>query len=447
VGVHGPDLEELAVRMGRPPADFVAAHSAVEYLVQAVGFSPGFPYLGGLPAELAAPRRSTPRPRVPAGSVGIGGTQTGIYPIETPGGWNLVGRTPRRLFDPAREEPALLRLGDRVRFVPVEAGEFVGPDGEPAPLPESPASGALRVRRAGMFTTVQDLGREGWREQGVPVSGAADAAALRVANLVVGNPEGAAGLEFTLVGPELEFGEDAVVALGGAEAGGLPRWQPLTVRAGESLRLGALAGGCRGYLAISGGIAVRPVLGSRSTFTRAGLGGWCGRVLRDGDVLPIGPGRRALPGGWRVDPRMLPGYTADAEVRVVAGDQAPEFLAPWAGATFRVSRLSDRMGVRLEGGPVLRRAGGELLSAPVTPGTVQVPPDGNPIVLLADAQTVGGYPRIAHVATVDLPLVAQLRPGDRVRFREISLAEARALAVAREHSLRLLREGVRGKLA
>lgn len=188
-------------------------------------------------------------------------------------------------------------------------------------------------------------------------------------------------------------------------------------------------------------------MGSRSTFTRAGLGGWRGRVLREGDVLPIGPGRRTLRGGWRVDPRVLPVYSADPEVRVVAGTHAADFPAHWTDAPFQASRISDRMGVRLEGGPVRRRAGGELLSAPVAPGTVQVPPDGNPIVLLADAQTVGGYPRIAHVVSADLPLIAQLRPGDQVRFRQVTMGEARALAAAREHALRLLREGVREKLA
>lgn len=446
-GVHGPDLEEVAAAKGRSPAGIVARHAGTEYFVQAVGFSPGFPYLGGLPEELATPRRATPRPRVPPGSVGIGGAQTGIYPLETPGGWNLIGRTPWRLFDPGRAEPALLRLGDRVRFRPIEADEFSVVAEEPATAPAEVAAGGLAVRRAGMHTTVQDLGREGWREQGVPLSGAADALALRVANLIVGNPEDAAGLEFTLVGPELEFRTAAVIALGGAAVAGLPGGRPLKVAAGTTLRIGALARGCRGYLAVAGGIAVPPVMGSRSTYARAGLGGWQGRRLRDGDLLPVASGRRELRGGWQVDPRMLPAPAADAEVRVVAGAQAGEFAADWSAASFHVSRHSDRMGVRLEGGPVRRLAGAELLSSPVVPGTVQVPPDGNPIVLLADAQTVGGYPRIAHVVSVDLPVIAQLRPGDRVRFREIPLAEARALMAAQEQALRLLREGVRGKLA
>ena len=287
----------------------------------------------------------------------------------------------------------------------------------------------------------------GQRAGGVPLSGAADALALRLANLLVGNPEHAAGLEFTLLGPELRFPQPALVALAGASFGGVPRWRPFEVAAGAVLKLGAAEAGCRGYLAIAGGIDVAPVLGSRSTYVRAGLGGWEGRALRDSDRLPVVGTRRVLRPHWRVDERILPKYAREPMVRVIVGAQAGEFDASWTERSYRVSAHSDRMGVRLGGAAIARTRPTDLISSPMAPGAIQVPPDGQPIVLLADAQTVGGYPVIAHVATVDLPLMAQLRPGDNVRFRVVSLAEAREVFGARERALALLHEGLAQKLA
>lgn len=469
-GEYGPDLDRVATHTGRSQREVTMSHAGADYVVHAIGFSPGFPYLGGLPSELATPRRATPRSRVPAGSVGIGGTQTGIYPLETPGGWNLIGRTPRRLFDAARTEPALLRAGDRVRFRAVEIGEYerlLQNENEPAAhalqgsqddrVDDGIAGGAaeitrllasgIEVVRAGMFTTVQDLGRRGHRASGVPLSGAADCFALRVANLLVGNDEHEAGLEFTLVGPELRFLQDAVIAVCGGEFGDGPQWRPIAVREGTLLRVGAARRGCRGYLAIAGGIAVEPVLGSRSTYVRGRLGGHEGRTLNDGDALPVPKVHRVFRDHWRIDERILPRYASAAMVRVLPGAHTDEFESSWTDHRFTVSAHSDRMGVRLTGSPLQRRNATELLSLPVAPGTIQVPPDGLPIVLLADAQTIGGYPQLAHVITVDLPVMAQLRPGDEVRFVHVTLENARELIAAQERALGLLREGVAQKLA
>jgi len=450
-GEFGPDLAAVAAHTGIGVDAVVARHAGADYLVQAIGFSPGFPYLIGLPTPLATPRRPTPRPRVPAGSVGIGGAQTGIYSLETPGGWNLIGRTPRVLFDPARSEPALLRAGDQVVFQVIRPDEFAAmaaaeSHGSRDEVPAASPVG-LRVVRAGMYTTIQDAGRTGHRALGVPLSGATDILARRVANALVGNPDDAAVLEFTLVGPELRFERDAVIAVGGAEFGDVPRWCPVVIRAGTTLRLGAARAGCRGYLAIAGGIEVPVVLGSRSTYERGGLGGMAGRALHDGDTLSVPVVHRRVLGRWRIDERILPAYSSSPVVRVMAGRHGSDFDDGWLARTYRVSAHSDRMGVRLQGEGLVRRTGGELASLPVAPGTIQVPPDGQPIVLLADAQTIGGYPHLAHVATVDLPLLAQLRPGDTVRFHRIDLAEARALIAAREKSLGLLHEGLVQKLA
>ena len=448
-GDAGPDLSDVARHTGLAPAEVIARHAAADYEVHAIGFSPGFPYLGGLPAELAMPRRVTPRARVPAGSVGIGGAQTGVYPLASPGGWNLIGRTPLALFDPHRAEPALLRAGDRVKFRAVTAGDFFNAAGGGSPAPEkrnarSPT--AVEIVRPGMFSTVQDLGRPGHRALGVPLGGAADSFALRLANLLVGNAEDAAALEFTLVGPVLRFLRDALVAIAGAEVVGVASWLPFVVRAGSVLDLSRLGAGCRGYFAIAGGIDVAPVLGSRGTFVRGGFGGFSGRLLQAGDRLPVPEVSRDPGDHWRIDPRVVPELARPATLRVVAGTHAEEFDAAWTMHEFKVTAQSDRMGVRLSGAALRRATAGELLSAPVTPGTVQVPPDGQPIVLLADAQTIGGYPRLAHVIAVDLPRAAQLRPGDAVRFTPVSLDEARRLAHAQERALVLLRAGLAQKL-
>lgn len=300
----------------------------------------------------------------------------------------------------------------------------------------------VSIIRAGMLTTVQDLGRTGHRAAGVPRCGAMDSFALRVANLLVGNAENTAGIEFTLTGPELIFAEDALVAIGGGDFGTLPSWQPAPVRAGERVTLGGASRGCRGYLAVAGGFGIAPVLGSCSTFLRGGFGGWNGRALRDGDVLEAKGSERRITGKWHVDERILPAYSAAPVLRIVAGAQAGDFGGDFFSEKFEVSPQSDRMGVRLKGPGLARLTTGEVASATVVPGTIQVPPDGQPIVLMADAQTIGGYPQIGHVISVDLPLVAQLRPGDTVRFREVTLAEAHELLLAREHALGMLREGI-----
>jgi KipI family sensor histidine kinase inhibitor len=455
-GEFGPDLDGVAALHGLSPAEVIGLHSGVDYLVHAIGFVPGFPYLGGLSEKLATPRRSTPRPLVAAGSVGIGGAQTGVYPLATPGGWNVIGRTPLAMFDAGRAEPALLRAGDHVKFRAIAADEFQRLAAAPAPPPGAAASPGrvpapavqpgVEVLRPGMLTTVQDLGRRGHRAQGVPLSGAADPFALRLANLLVGNEEDAAALEFTLIGPELRFLHDTVVALTGAAFEPLPRWEPVRIAAGTTLNFGPVREGCRGYLAIAGGIDVPPVLGSRSAYTRAAMGGLEGRPLRAGDRLNVPVVVPPVRGHWYVDPRILPAYSNSVTVRVVAGAQAGEFGDALAAAHYRVSPQSDRMGVRLSGESLRRDDARDLVSSPVAPGTVQVPPDGQPIILLADAQTIGGYPQIAHVISVDLPLVAQLRPGDRVAFRMVTLVEAHQLALAREHAAAMLREGLAQKL-
>lgn len=324
----------------------------------------------------------------------------------------------------------------------------------------------IRVIKPGLLTTVQDLGRPGSQRYGVTPGGAADAGALRLANLLVGNPEGAAGLEITLAGPTLQFVEEALVAICGGEfeatAAGqrLPIWRPVWLKAGTELAFGAARTGCRTYLAVAGGFAVPRVLGGRGTYLAAGFGGFEGRALRTGDILKVGPAslwaRRlavALAGAqpwnqarWEIGAAARPRYAAAPTARVIRGPQWDWFGGEARENVFRerftVTRRSDRMGLRLAGSALNLESPREMVSEGVVVGTVQVPPDGQPIVLLADGQTIGGYPKIAVVATCDLPLLAQLRPGDTIGFQEVSVAGAQDLLLAAERLFATVKQGI-----
>lgn len=307
---------------------------------------------------------------------------------------------------------------------------------------------AITVVRRGMLTTVQDLGRRGHRGEGVPLSGAMDPFALRMANMLVGNAETEAGLECTLIGPEVVFAEAAIVAVTGAEFEAVPSWRPFEIKAGETLALGPVKNGARGYLAIRGGIAVDPILGSRSTYLRGGWGGFAGRALQESDVLSIGSPRATHNAHgfstWRIDPRVLPAYTKNPTLRAIRGAHLSR-EGRFFGESFKLTAQSDRMGFRFASASAVQAPTPDLLSTAVFPGTVQLPPDGQPVLLMADAQTIGGYPQIGHVIAVDLPLAAQLQPGSEVHFAEVSLEEAHALMRQRERALALLHEGLAEK--
>ena len=292
----------------------------------------------------------------------------------------------------------------------------------------------IEVRQAGRCDLVMDLGRPGRGAQGVPAGGAADVTALAAANRLVGNDPGAAGLEIALAGPGLCFPAGGVAALTGARfaatrSSGVPvAWnETLVLAAGETLSFGTAETGVRCWLAVRGGVAVDPVLGSRSTFLPGGWGGLAGRVLRAGDRLPLGPAA----GEVRLLRARAPAIERDAPLRVVAGPQIGGFddagLAAFFGGSFLVGPASDRRGLRLTG-PRVCHAQPELPSQGVLPGAIQVPPDGQPIVLGWDGPVTGGYPVIATVIGADLPRLAQLRPGDPVRFVTVDVDTARTLA-------------------
>jgi antagonist of KipI len=301
---------------------------------------------------------------------------------------------------------------------------------------------SIRVLRPGLLTTVQDLGRHGHQHIGLCPGGAMDPVALTLANALVGNPPSAAALEVTVIGPELQFERDTLVALCGAEfQGGFPQNRPLLARAGSRLSVGRAARGARAYLAVAGGFAIEPVLGSCSTYLPGRFGGFEGRALRHGDLLPVSGddsqrrfARLKRKNGatvrWSVPPLTLP----DREpivVHAIEGQHYASFDAAAQRAFFdtvwRVAPESNRMGFRLGGPPLARSEGDEILSGPTCLGSVQVPPNGSPIALMADHQTTGGYPRIAEIASADVPRIAQLAPGATLHFALCSLETAREL--------------------
>lgn len=310
---------------------------------------------------------------------------------------------------------------------------------------------SLEILSPGPLTSVQDLGRYGFGRYGVPPSGALDSFSLRAANLLVGNPEGEAGLEITLMGLKVRFLTDLTIALCGADLhphlnnNPFEMWCSHIVRKGDTLFLKALRTGCRAYLAVGGGIRLKPVLGSKSTNLTSGFGGYQGRALRKGDRLFSCALDQPFKGAGKVlSPEARPCYTGDWVLRVLLGPQDQDFpeesLTLFLGSSFRVSSQSDRTGIRLSG-PALRRKkdlGDSIISEGIVPGAIQVPGDQQPIILLVETVT-GGYRKIATVISADLPLLGQVKPGDRVTFRKVSTPEAREALQTLESQMKTLK--------
>jgi KipI family sensor histidine kinase inhibitor len=472
----GPDLEAVASIIGRTPARVVELLTGAQLQVAFLGFAPGFPYLIGLPPELASiPRRTTPRASVPAGSVAVGGGFASVYPQATPGGWMLLGRTSARLFDPDHPPYAFLRSGDAVRFTVHAPGIHGGgasspgappsPRAAPADTPSPPgsvprASGAgaatpqprpllaargdrfVEILDPGLLSLIEDGGRRSVASMGVPRAGPADPEAMRLANRLVGNHDGSATIEVTAVGPRLRFTGDAHLGVVASSPDGLEvriDGHPVgagvvsPVRHGQVVTIGRIHGGLRAYVAVSGGIETPMVVGSRSTDLLSGLGPG---PLMAGDRLDLGlPSRphgqlmRSFDPSTRLQPTV---------VRVIDG---PHHLPPTerdllVSSPWTVGDASNRIGVRLtRRHRSIAPAEAGIPSFGMVTGAVQLPPDGNPIILMPDHATVGGYPVIACVISVDLPLVGQLRPGDTVTFTYVDRRTARSELKKRERML------------
>ncbi|WHY64106.1 biotin-dependent carboxyltransferase family protein [Cytobacillus firmus] len=327
----------------------------------------------------------------------------------------------------------------------------------------------IKVLKPGLLSSIQDLGRTGYQKFGVIASGAMDPFSHRMANLLSGNEENDPALEITMMGPTLTFEEDTLISICGGDLSpsinGQPirTWRSVFVKKGSELKFGGCQKGCRAYLAVSGGFDVPEVMNSKSTYLRAGIGGFKGRALKAGDVLETGkPSLQSLKmkdylskqlldkvfieNDWGIASKLIPETVGNPEIRITRGRQFDLFThesrIQLFNHAFEVTAQSDRMGYRLKGSVLALSEHAEQISEAVNFGSIQVPPDGNPIVLLADRQTTGGYPKIGQVAAVDLPLLAQAKPGDALRFAEISNEQAQQLLIKREMKLKELKQGI-----
>ncbi|GLB60672.1 biotin-dependent carboxyltransferase family protein [Cytobacillus sp. NCCP-133] len=327
----------------------------------------------------------------------------------------------------------------------------------------------LKIIKPGLLSSIQDLGRTGFQKFGVIASGAMDPLSHRVANLLTGNIESEPTLEMTMIGPAITFEKDALISICGGDLSpsinGQPvrLWRSIYVKKGSELKFGHCLQGCRAYLSVAGGFSVPYVMKSKATYLRAGIGGFEGRALKAGDQLVFGkPSSQSkrmmdylsrqlqnqsfIENDWSITSDLLPSTNAVPTIRMTKGRQfelfTKESRETLLDHAFEVSAQSDRMGYRLKGPGLTLSEPAELISEAVNFGSIQVPPDGNPIVLLADRQTTGGYPKIGQVAFADLPLLAQAKPGDKLKFAEISHEEAQRLYLDRELKLKELKQGI-----
>jgi antagonist of KipI len=324
----------------------------------------------------------------------------------------------------------------------------------------------IKVKKSGLLTSIQDLGRYGSQKYGVIASGAMDTLSHRIANMLVGNSENEATVEMTMLGAHFEFQSDSLISICGGDLSPVlndrpaKMWRPLFVKKGSLLTFGRAKKGCRGYLAAAGGFDVPEVMGSKSTYLRAGIGGYEGRAIESGDRLSFGKMSEqsirlferffdSAPYSeleWFASPEFIPFLREDESVRVIKGRQYDDFTEKSKSMIFsepyKITPQSDRMGYRMEGPKLSLENKAEMISEAVTFGTIQVPADGNPIILLADRQTTGGYPKIAQVASVDLPYLSQFKPGEVVQFKEVSLDEAQKLLIESERRLKHLKQGL-----
>lgn len=456
VRYDGEDLDEVAQILGITTDEVIRRHTDSDYTVAFTGFAPGFAYLTGGHPSLDVPRRTTPRTRLPAGSVGLAGTFSGVYPQASPGGWQILGTTPVAMWDIARDVPALLQPGFRVKFVDASTvsladfgigtgtGTGIGTNtvnhdessrgAQPQAEDDVPEGAALEVLSAGLQTIFQDTGRHGQAGQGVSASGAMDQRALKTANRLVGNASDVACLETVNGGLRLRSRGETVVAVTGAEAplaittAQGKNWlaasyRPVSLADGDTLAIGQPVAGVRSYVAVRGGFAVRPVLGSCSTDTLANVGP---SHVAGGNVLAVRTALRGAIVGEAQEPVAgLPRPDEEVVLDVSMGPRTdwftPEAVELLRSQRWRVTPQSNRVGLRLAGDATLTRAvPGELPSEGTALGAIQVPPSGQPVLFLADHPLTGGYPVIGVVAPHHLDLAGQIPVNAWIRFNPVT---------------------------
>ncbi|WP_163166959.1 5-oxoprolinase/urea amidolyase family protein [Arthrobacter sp. Alg241-R88] len=434
----GEDLAEVGTLSGLGPDGVVSAHTGQVWTVAFGGFAPGFGYMVGENQVLNVPRRPSPRTAVPAGSVALAGSYSAVYPRQSPGGWQLIGRTAARMWDLGREQPALAAPGDRVQFRPVRELIDVAVPDEGIKAAGSPRGAGLRILSPGLQSLIQDLGRPGHTGLGVGAAGALDRSSLRRANRLVGNSPSAAAVEVVAGGLQVQAVGDQLLAVTGAPAelavkgtAGDPEdedvylernvapAEPFVLLDGEVLTIGPPEQGFRSYLALRGGVEAEQVLDSRSTDTLSGLGP---DPLAAGDFIHAGDATES-----RVvsNPEIQPDFPG-AGVTVL--DVVPGPREDWFGAAavesfyaqeWEVTPRSNRIGMRLGGQALERNRQGELASEGTVAGALQVPPEGLPVLFLADHPVSGGYPVIGVVVDHQRDLAGQVPIGGRIRFRRV----------------------------
>lgn len=313
--------------------------------------------------------------------------------------------------------------------------------------------GQIKIIKPGLLTTVQDLGRFGYQQFGMPVAGAMDHVSARLANLLVGNDEGEGLLEATMIGPEIEFLEPMVIGITGGDLlpeinqQPIPMYRSILVQKGDILGFKGVKEGCRSYIAFAGGIDVPLIMGSKSTYTRGKVGGYEGRSLKSGDILNIGQPTRPMEElvGREIRDRLYE-YGSKVEVRVLMGPQDDAFtekgIETFLQSEYIIANESDRMGYSLKGNTIEHKEGGDIISDGISMGAVQVPSHGHPIIMMADRQTTGGYTKIGNVIYADLPKVAQAKPGDTITFKRVQLEEAHWLIEELEGKIAAIKENL-----
>lgn len=429
----GEDLAEVAQMLGESEEDVVRRHSQATYIVAFTGFAPGFAYMTCDDPNLDLPRRKSPRVRIPAGSVALGGKFSGVYPSSSPGGWQLIGRTPLKMWDTSRNPAALLAPGDKVRFRPISEAPISIEEPPQKTAPMSSIAGAIEVTRSDRPVLFQDFGRSGHASQGVSGSGALDRESLIKANLCVGNARGTPALEVVLGGLSLRVGRAVTVAVAGAPC-------PLSIRtlsgstvqaqhgraialdAGDEVTLGYPPEGMRSYFAVRGGFHACNVLGSASTDTLARIGP---EPVEAGALLALADLPVSAIDPFPIDMGPLPKTGDKVTLDIILGPRTDWFteygLSTLTGQEWDVTAESSRVGMRLAGSrPIERKDNGELLSEGTVRGAIQIPHSGQPVIFLSDHPLTGGYPVIGVVARHHLGLAGQIPIGAKVRFNAIA---------------------------
>jgi KipI family sensor histidine kinase inhibitor len=466
-----PDLAETAVNLQLSTDTLIQLHCSKTYHVYMLGFTPGFPYMGKTDERIVTKRKQQPRLAVAPGSVAIAGEQTGIYPFATPGGWNIIGRTPLQLFDRHRTNPFLLKAGDEVQFKPITQDEFEQYSSLNIELnstnsinrsTEKSAANKpiIQVEQCGFLTTLQDTGRTGYLQYGVSKGGAMDSYSAQLVNVLVGNDADETVLELTQSPHRLLFTADTVIAFagGGLQPGKeqqlLPLHKPLFIAAGTVVHCRQQLPGFRLYMAVAGGFAADEFLQSSSTDLLIKAGGFDGRPLKKADILAQKNKHnklqqqllQVLKAGATIELFQSNESMMGTTIRVLKGAEwnylTDTSAINFTQQAFTVTQQSNRMGYRLKTETLQTNQSCDIISSPVTQGTVQLTSSGEMIILMADAQTVGGYPRIAQVCAADLSLLAQKKPGDAIQFQIVSLQEAEELYMKRAEELKRVQDAL-----